>query len=239
MSNSDIASFLVQQRELKKLTQSEIAKSIGVSRAAYSQMELGNRKVGILELIALSNVLDFALSQILSQVFSVPDERAKPIFNFDKFKATLLYILRKCESKANVGLTVLYKLLYFSDFNYYEKYNDFMMGVRYSRLPKGPVPNVTPILEQLRNNGDIDLLEKEFYGYPQKRYVALTNPDLTKLNPNEILVIDNVLLKLSNMNANEISEYSHGDSPWLETDDFEEIDYNLVYKRNEKYKYDK
>lgn len=144
MSSSDIASFLVQQREVKGFTQTEIAKSIDVSRAAYSQMELGNRKVGILELVKLSNVLDFTLSEVLSKVYSVPDERAMPIFDFEKFKAVLLYILKKCENKANIGRTVLYKLLYFSDFNYYEKYNDFMMGVRYSRLPKGPVPNVTP-----------------------------------------------------------------------------------------------
>lgn len=62
---------------------------------------------------------------------------------------------------------------------------------------------------------------------------------MTKLNVEEVAVIDDVLVKLSNMSANEISEYSHGDSPWLETGDFEEINYNLVYKRNEKYKYNK
>ena len=35
-----------------------------------------------------------------------------------KFENVLLYILEKCAGKPNVGETVLYKLLYFSDFNY-------------------------------------------------------------------------------------------------------------------------
>jgi len=237
MSTVDIADFIIRQREQLGLTQLEVSEKIEISRAAYSQMELGKRKVGVLELIKLSSILEFSLSEVFAQVYSVPDERAKPIFNFERFKTVLLYILQKCKNKTNVGRTVLYKLLYFSDFNYYEKYNDFLMGVRYSRLPKGPVPNVTPVIEQLINNGDIDLVDAEFYGYPQKRYVALTKPDLLKLTKNEIEVIDDVLKQLSKMTANEVSEYSHGDSPWLKTGDFEEINYNLVFKRNKKYKY--
>jgi len=42
----------------------------------------------------------------------------------EKFKEVLLYILGKVGSKPNIGQTVLYKLLYFIDFNYYEKYEE-------------------------------------------------------------------------------------------------------------------
>lgn len=47
---------------------------------------------------------------------SVPQKK------LDKFKEVLLYVLGKVGSKPNVGETVLCKLLYFIDFDYYEKY---------------------------------------------------------------------------------------------------------------------
>lgn len=43
-------------------------------------------------------------------------------FNNEKFKTVLSYIIYRCENKDNVGKTIICKLLYFSDFNDYEKY---------------------------------------------------------------------------------------------------------------------
>ena len=48
-----------------------------------------------------------------------------------KFKEVLLYILEKVGSKPNVGMTVLYKLLYFIDFDYYEKFEEQLLGATY------------------------------------------------------------------------------------------------------------
>ena len=44
---------------------------------------------------------------------SVPEKNVK------KFKEVLLYVLEKVGNKPNVGMTVLYKLLYFIDFDFY------------------------------------------------------------------------------------------------------------------------
>ena len=51
-----------------------------------------------------------------------------PSLQVKKFKNVLLYILERCAGKPNVGETVLYKLLYFSDFNYYELYEEQLTG---------------------------------------------------------------------------------------------------------------
>jgi hypothetical protein len=47
-----------------------------------------------------------------------------PQKNLKNFKEALLYILNKVGSKPNVGETVIYKLLYFVDFDYYEKFEE-------------------------------------------------------------------------------------------------------------------
>lgn len=38
----------------------------------------------------------------------------------EKFKETILYILSKCAENKTFGKTVLFKLLYFTDFNFYQ-----------------------------------------------------------------------------------------------------------------------
>ncbi len=120
-----------------------------------TQIELGNRSVDIFELQRLSFVLEFSLDDFMSNDFLVSREvdvkeekKAKnqeerisvPTLQVNKFKNVLLYILEHCAGKPNVGETVLYKLLYFSDFNYYELYEEHLTGAKYRKLPYGPVP---------------------------------------------------------------------------------------------------
>ena len=38
---------------------------------------------------------------------------------------------KKSAAKSNVGMTVLYKLLYFIDFDYYEKFEEQLIGATY------------------------------------------------------------------------------------------------------------
>jgi hypothetical protein len=47
-----------------------------------------------------------------------------PAENVEKFKQALLYITQKIGALPNVGQTVLYKILYFCDFDYYEKFEE-------------------------------------------------------------------------------------------------------------------
>jgi len=52
-----------------------------------------------------------------------------------KLKNLILYILSKCGQKPNMGKILLNKLLYFSDFDYYEKTGDSITGSLYKKLP--------------------------------------------------------------------------------------------------------
>ncbi|MCG2821188.1 MAG: SocA family protein, partial [Candidatus Atribacteria bacterium] len=55
------------------------------------------------------------------------------------------------------------------------------------------------------------------------------------LKAHEIKMIDSVLDRLSDMNATEISDYSHRDVPWLTTNNGEIIDYESVFYRTKPY----
>jgi len=60
---------------------------------------------------------------------------------------------------------------------------------------------------------EIEKIKSEYFTYPQFKYLPLRRPDLSKLKANEVELIDQVLDKLSDKNAIQISEYSHNDVP--------------------------
>jgi uncharacterized phage-associated protein len=158
-----------------------------------------------------------------------------PQKNMEKFKEILLYILNKVGSKPNVGETVIYKLLYFVDFDFYEKYEEQLIGAAYLKNHYGPTPvEFEKIVEEMAGK-DLVRVQSTYFNFPQNKYLPLRKPDLSKLKANEIETIDNVLNKLSDMNASQISDYSHNDVPWLTTEDEEIIEYESAFYRTAPY----
>lgn len=82
---------------------------------------------------------------------------------------------------------------------------------------------------------EIIKVENSYFNYPETKYLPLRKADLLKLKAHEIKVIDDVLNRLSDMNAAQISEYSHNDVPWLATEDEEIIKYESVFYRTPPY----
>lgn len=248
LSQKQIGQRITELRKMKGLSQEDLAKSVKISRPSLAQIELGNRTVDILEFQRLSLVLGFSLDDFVSNDFSVTqdleaksetkpkksDERISvPSLQVSKFKNVLLYILERCAGKPNVGETVLYKLLYFSDFNYYELYEEHLTGAKYRKLPYGPVPQkLDSIVLQMIDKGQLQRVKTEYHGYPQTRYLPLVKADLTVLKASEKEVIDRVIEQLSDWSAASISNYSHKDMPWIATKEGEEINYELAFYRD-------
>jgi transcriptional regulator with XRE-family HTH domain len=248
LSQKQIGQRITELRKMKGLSQEDLAKSVKISRPSLAQIELGNRSVDVLELQRLSLVLGFSLDDFMSKNFSVSqevegkteakskksDERISvPILQVTKFKNVLLYILERCAGKPNVGETVLYKLLYFSDFNYYELYEEHLTGAMYRKLPYGPVPQkIETIIGQMMEKGMIQRMKTEYYGKMQTRYIPLAKADLTELKASEKEVIDKVIEQLSDWSASAISNYSHKDMPWLASKEGEDINYELAFYRD-------
>jgi transcriptional regulator with XRE-family HTH domain len=251
LSQKQIGQRITELRKMKGLSQEDLAKGVKISRPSLAQIELGNRGVDILELQRLSMVLGFSLDDFVSKDFSVSqhaegkeeakakkiDERISvPTLQVNKFKNVLLYILERCAGKPNVGETVLYKLLYFSDFNYYELYEEHLTGAKYRKLPYGPVPQkLDSIINQMMEKGQIQRIKTEYFDKIQTRYIPLTKADLTELKASEKEVIDRVIQQLSDWSASAISNYSHMDMPWLASKEGEEINYELAFYRDAPY----
>ncbi|MDR0911736.1 MAG: SocA family protein [Methanobrevibacter sp.] len=137
----------------------------------------------------------------------------------EKMKQMLHYIIHKCQNKSNFGRTVLYKLMYFSDFNNYEIYEELITNEDYVKRHRGPIPvNFDSYSHELEDEGKIFKKDNPIHTpteiLNQIHYYSNSTPETNLLNNNELNVIDSVIDKLSNMTAREISEYSHGDKPW-------------------------
>ncbi len=247
LSPEQIGKRIMELRKLKGFSQKDLSRFLEISRSSVAQMELGKRNISVTEFIRLSEVLGFSIDRFLADEFKVIEnlEAVKevtsekqdmrisvPKLKVEKFKNVLMYILERCAGKPNIGETVLYKLLYLSDFNYYEIYEEHLTGAQYRKLPFGPVPRkLDSIINLMIEKGKLQRIKTKYYDYPQTRYIPLEKADLTQLTAAEKEVIDQVIDRFSDWTAAAISEYSHKDMPWRATEEGEIIDYELVFYR--------
>jgi len=237
-------------RERLGLKQEKLAHSMGISRVSLSQIENGERKISAEEIARLAKIFNLSsdllldlekdIEMIVEKTKESPRDKQEirisvPQKNLEKFKEVLLYVLNKIGSKPNVGEAVLYKLLYFIEFDFYEKYEEQLIGATYIKNHYGPTPKEFIKIVSEMEGKDISKVKDKYFQYPQTKYLPLRAPDLTILKAHEIKMIDEVIDRLSDMNASEIRDHSHGDVPWLTTEDGKVIEYESVFYRTHPY----
>ena len=245
-----IAKCIQEQRKKRNLTQEFLASELGISRPTYMQIEQGERDLTITEAKKLAGIFDMPLENFLNKLEpkrsveteSVPVIKSADVQirvtkkNLDKFKQVLLYVLNKVGGKPNVGETVLHKLLYFIDFDYYEKFEENLMGATYIKNHHGPTSiELGTIVKDMQKQGELEAVKSQYFKYQQKKYLARKRPNLDILSAREIEHIDDVLARLSDKNAAEIENYSHEDIPWKSAQDGKPLSYESVFYRDERY----
>ncbi|MCR4939411.1 MAG: DUF4065 domain-containing protein [Treponemataceae bacterium] len=235
-------------REKNSFSQEELAQRLGVSRQSYIKYENGTTELPLDIVRKLSLVFDVDYYCIIDNKMPVepsysilkskkqeesPDIRINiPENNIEKFKQVFLYVLAKVGAKPNVGQTVLYKLLYFIDFDYYELYEKQLMGLSYIKNTFGPTPvDFAKLSRQMVKDGLIEEVKTEYYKREMTKYLPLKDPDLTMLSAQELEFIDSELEKHSGKTASELSAFSHKDIPWIGAKDKEVLDYEAVFYR--------
>ena len=231
--------YLLRLRKSAGMSQEQVAQRLKISRPTYLAIEKGSRELKTSESQELARMFDLSLDDFLAQ--KIPSEQKHPKGGkeeMQKFKEVLLYILQKVGARPNVGQTVLYKLLYFIDFDYYEKYEEKLLGLQYQRNHHGPTPiTFAKAVEEMKRDGDLEEVKSKFFSFDQRKYLPRRKFDFTKINLSapEIEMIDQVLEKYGDKTATWLSDYSHKDIPWASHDQGEMIDYDVVFYRDDSY----
>src|SRR3989338_679640 len=249
-----LSMFIQQLRKRRNLTQEFLASSLGISRPTYMQIEAGERDLTITEAKKLADVFDISFESFLEGKentktivkiegkkkatqkvkdeirISIPQEKVK------KFEQTLLYILTKIGGKPNIGETALYKLLYFIDFDYYEKFEEQLIGAKYIKNYYGPTPVMfTKIMDRMEKEGKVEKIKSKFYKHEQTKYLVNPNDvlDLSALSAQELAHVDWEINRLGDLTATQISALSHLDTPWVVARDREPLEYEHIFYRPE------
>lgn len=246
-----LAQFVQQLRKKQNLTQEFLASELGISRPTYFQIEQGERDLTVTEARKLADIFGISLGDFLAgnapenkvTLENAPWEKSSTGLqirvtskNLEKFKQVLLYVLGRVGGKPNVGETVIHKLLYFIDFDYYEKFEENLMGATYIKNHHGPTSvELGAILETMQKNGDIEAVKSKYFNHLQKKYLPIKQANLTIFSAREIGHINDVLARLSDKNAKEIENYSHGDIPWEAAKEGQPLSYESVFYRDEHY----
>ncbi|MDO5847844.1 MAG: Panacea domain-containing protein [Methanocorpusculum sp.] len=160
---------------------------------------------------------------------------ADGIFNRDKFKQVVHYIIDKTTPSRyhNVGKKVLYKLLYFNDFNYYELTELKMTGETYTKLEHGPAPrHFNDVVDELIREGAVQKNKVDYFGRTQTRYLSVKDVSVSHLSAEELQQIDDTLNRYSSMNGSQIEALSHKDIPWIAEEPGCDLDYDMVFYRS-------
>ncbi len=213
------------------LSQTELATKLGMSRPTLIKVERGERRLTSEEEQRLAMLADDIKAHSAGDMrINIPEK------NLKKFEQVLLYVLQEVGAKPNVGMTVLYKLLYFIDFDFYEKYEKQLMGLTYIKNTHGPTPReFVSVIKDMEARGKLEQVKSTYYKHEQKKYLPHVSPDLSLLTGQELELIDDVLRRYADKSASTLSEMTHRDTPWKATEDGKDIDYELAFYRPEEF----
>ncbi len=241
---------IVQLRKEAGLSQYDVAEKIGVSRTTYNAFETGKSSPNLNQLERIAKVFEVAPASLVEGQLATGQSETPKEVNLEEptddikprevvrervehLREALLYILDKLGAKPNIGETALYKLLYFIDFDYYEKTGRSITGLKYIRNHYGPTPVATfdGLVKAMEQKNELERVETRFFSHRQKKYLPVVKPGLKHLSAGELRHIDEELARLSDKTAIELTSLSHRDMPWLATKEGKPIDYQLAMYR--------
>ena len=233
-----MSTWIQNKRQLVGLSQADVALSLGISRPTYIKLEKGISKPTEEQKAILASLFDVSSETVTKNSASVEVVidtvyvKEVPKENVVKFEQVLLYIVSKIGSRPNIGQTALYKLLYFIDFDYYEKYQEYLMGATYIKNTHGPSPvSFAKIARNLETTGKLVLVQSKYFGFDQKKYLVTSEPVVSSLSAQELKHIDDELERFASKTAKELSDLSHIDTPWRIADEKQVLNYRHVFYR--------
>ncbi|OGY90931.1 MAG: hypothetical protein A3H70_01810 [Candidatus Komeilibacteria bacterium RIFCSPLOWO2_02_FULL_48_11] len=153
--------------------------------------------------------------------------------NEKKYKNAILFFAHKIRN-GTLGKLKLMKLLYFLDFDFFEKYGRSVTGDEYLRFENGPVPRQAEKMIKKMLGREIKINNRKVAaGYNDQQHIEpLTDFDVDVFSREELLMLEETANKWEKFSGAEMKSASHGEAPWIATKPNDVIDYNLAYYRN-------
>lgn len=209
-----------QHREQVGLSQAEAAEVLRVSRLTYASIESGDRDPTINELETLCGIFKIDIEEMLQLSEVTPGDLVK-------YRQMCLLCIRTGgdSSDGKITKTKLAKLLYLTDFSWFREKRESMSGMRYYKLPLGPVAK--PFFRMIDEMFDSGMITIESKG--SALMISVNEHSVSdKLHDSETQHIQTVCLKWRDRDTQSIVEFTHRQAPWAETDFNEAIPYGLI-----------
>jgi putative zinc finger/helix-turn-helix YgiT family protein len=126
--------------------------------------------------------------------------------------------------------TKLMKLLFYSDFSYFQKTQKSITGLRYAHLPYGPVPDQYELIlgAIFQQDSSIQLEPVDFNDYSGEIIRISEPPKISHLTKDEINAINEISLKFDYYSSKAISLSSHKENGYQGTQNSQLISYNFA-----------
>ena len=150
-----------------------------------------------------------------------------------KYQNAVLYLCQKLGGELR-GKKKLAKLLYYVDFDLYEKRQKPLTGATYKALPMGPFPTgLESVINEMEKKGLISVKQvDEHKGYiATEVYKCLVEPKVSVFDKEELEMLDRVATKYGHLNGRQLEQLSHIEAPYVGTKLRDEIPYELAFYR--------
>lgn len=145
------------------------------------------------------------------------------------FKALVLLLANHPLVK-DLGMTKLWKLIYFIDTAVLRATNQSLTGSEFIKFEHGPVPSQgEKIVKELRKEGLIEVVQELHHGYRINRIVAKSVPQESAFTEEEQKIIGETLLKYGHQSAGYLSELSHQEPAWHYAEDHHKLKESLMF----------
>ncbi|MCK4473785.1 SocA family protein [Candidatus Parcubacteria bacterium] len=154
--------------------------------------------------------------------------------NKKKYEQVIIYLCSKLKGEVR-GKKKLAKLLYYSDFDFFEKFQKSITGDVYNAYPKGPLPAMlNKITSEMIKKHSLKMNSVKEWGEeyaPTEVYKCSAEPDLSVFNKDELKMLDRIVRRYGSLNGEQLAELSHAEAPYTATEPYEEIPYEFTYYR--------
>jgi uncharacterized phage-associated protein len=146
----------------------------------------------------------------------------------EKLKDTIVFISSHAGVR-DLGLTKLYKLVYFADVAHLRDHGRSITGSDYIKYEHGPVPSRgEKLIKQLRKEQRLHTEKVPYAGVEMISISALGAPTWSALDDEEVATLDAVCSELGRETAVALSKRSHAEPAWVAASMLEKLSDELM-----------